>query len=107
MSLLAPLALLLGLAAAVPLWLHLRRRKVEMRLDFPAVRYLLRAEQEHARELKARNALLMFLRVAIVLLIAFAAARPLARLGGTGHGPTAMAMVLDNSMSTGAVVDGR
>ena len=107
MSLLAPLALLLGLAAAVPLWLHLRRRKVEMRLDFPAVRYLLRAEQEHARELKARNALLMFLRVAIVLLIAFAAARPLARLGGTGHGPTALAVVLDNSMSTGAVVDGR
>ncbi|MHB0964678.1 MAG: BatA domain-containing protein [Gemmatimonadaceae bacterium] len=107
MSLLAPLALLLGLAAAVPLWLHLRRRKVEMRLDFPAVRYLLRAEQEHARELKARNALLMFLRVAIVLLVAFAAARPLARLGGTGHGPTAMAVVLDNSMSTGAVVDGR
>ncbi|MBA4071432.1 MAG: hypothetical protein C0497_06275 [Gemmatimonas sp.] len=107
MSLLAPLALLLGLAAAVPLWLHLRRRKVEMRLDFPAVRYLLRAEQEHARELKARNALLMFLRVAIVLLIALAAARPLARLGGTGHGPTAMAVVLDNSMSTGAVVDGR
>lgn len=107
MSLLAPFALLLGLAAAVPLWLHLRRRKVEMRLDFPAVRYLLRAEQEHARELKARNAFLMLLRVAIVLLIAFAAARPLARLGGTGHGPTAMAIVLDNSMSTGAVVDGR
>jgi hypothetical protein len=106
-SLLAPLALLLGLAAAVPLWLHLRRRKVELRLDFPAVRYLLRAEQEHARELKARNALLMLLRVAIVLLIALAAARPLARLGGTGHGPTAMAVVLDNSMSTGAVVDGR
>ncbi len=107
MSLLAPFALLLGLAAAVPLWLHLRRRKVEMRLDFPAVRYLLRAEQEHARELKARNALLLLLRVAIVLLIAFAAARPLARLGGTGHGPTALAVVLDNSMSTGAVVDGR
>lgn len=107
MSLLAPFALLLGLAAAVPLWLHLRRRKVEMRLDFPAVRYLLRAEQEHARELKARNALLMLLRVAIVLLIALAAARPFARLGGTGHGPTALAVVLDNSMSTGAVVDGR
>jgi len=38
--LLAPLTLLLGLAAAVPLWLHLRRRKVELRVDFPAVRYL-------------------------------------------------------------------
>ncbi len=107
MSLLAPLALLLGLAAAVPLWLHLRRRKVDMRIDFPAVRYLLRAEQEHARELKVRNVLLMLLRVAIVLLIALAAARPLARLGVAGHGPTGLVLVLDNSMSTGAVVDGR
>jgi hypothetical protein len=107
MSLLAPFALLLGLAAAVPLWLHLRRRKVEMRVDFPAVRYLLRAEQEHARELKVRNVALMALRVAVVLLIALAAARPLARLGVRGHGPTALAVVLDNSMSTGAVSDGR
>ncbi len=107
MSLLAPLALLLALAAAVPLWLHLRRRKVELRVDFPAVRYLLRAEQDHARELKVRNVLLMLLRVVIVLLIALAAARPLARLGVAGHGPTALVMVLDNSMSTGAVVNGR
>jgi len=107
MSFLAPLALLLGLAAAIPLWLHLRRRKVELRVDFPAVRYLLRAEQEHARELKVRNVLLMLLRVAIVLLVALAAARPLARLGVSGHGPTALALVLDNSMSTGAVVNGR
>jgi len=107
MSFLAPLALLLGLAAVIPLWLHLRRRKVELRIDFPAVRYLLRAEQEHARELKVRNVLLMLLRVAIVLLIALAAARPLARLGVSGHGPTALALVLDNSMSTGAVMNGR
>ena len=107
MSFLAPLALLFGLAVAIPLWLHLRRRKVELRVDFPAVRYLLRAEQEHARELKVRNVLLMLLRVAIVLLVALAAARPLARLGLSGHGPTALALVLDNSMSTGAVVNGR
>lgn len=107
MSFLAPFALLLGLAAAVPLWLHLRRRKVEMRIDFPALRYLLRAEQEHARELKVRNALLMALRVLIVVLIAMAAARPLARIGAGGHGPTALVVVLDNSMSTGAMVEGR
>jgi len=106
-SLLAPFALLLGLAAAVPLWLHLRRRKVEMRVEFPAVRYLLRAERDHARELKVRNALLMLLRVAVVVLVALAAARPLARLGLSGHGPTGLVVVLDNSMSTGAVVDGR
>jgi len=49
----------------------------------------------------------MLLRVIIVLLIALAAARPLARLGVAGHGPTALAIVLDNSKSTGAVLNGR
>lgn len=107
MSLLAPLYLLLGAAALVPLLIHLLRRRIGTRLDFPAARYLARAEQEHSRSLRLRNILLMVLRVAIVLLVATAAARPVARLAGAGHGPTALAIVLDNSLSTTVVVDGR
>jgi len=49
----------------------------------------------------------MLLRVAIVLFVAIAAARPVARVAGAGHGPTALAIVLDNSLSTTVVVDGR
>ena len=49
MSFLAPFYLLLAGAAAVPLLLHLLRRRVATRVDFPAARYLLRAEQEHSR----------------------------------------------------------
>ena len=107
MSLLAPLYLLLGAAALVPLLIHLLRRRIGTRVDFPAARYLARAEQEHSRSLRLRNILLMLLRVAIVLFVATAAARPVARWAGAGHGPTALAIVLDNSLSASAVADGR
>lgn len=106
MSLLAPLYLFLGAAALVPLLIHLLRRRIGTRIDFPAARYLARAEQEHSRSLRLRNILLMLLRVATVLLVAAAAARPVMRLAGTGHGPTALAILLDNSLSTTVVVDG-
>lgn len=107
MSFLAPLWLMLGAAAAVPLLIHLLRRRLGARVDFPAARYLARAEQEHSRRLKLRNLLLMMLRVAAVILLAAAAARPVGRLGGTGHAPTAIAIVLDNSLSTSAIAGGR
>lgn len=107
MSFLAPLYLLLAGAVAIPLFLHLRRRRIENRIDFPAVRYLARAERDNVRQLKIRNLLLMFLRIATVLAIAIAAARPIGAFFGAGHVPTAMAIVLDNSLSTSAIVDGQ
>lgn len=107
MGFLAPLWLLAGAAAAVPLLIHLMRRRAGARIEFPAVRYLVRAEREHSRDLRLRNLLLMILRVAAVLLIALAAARPIVRMAGAGHAPTALAVVLDNSLSTSAVVGGR
>lgn len=102
MSFLAPWALLLAAAAAVPLLLHLLRRRTGTRVDFPAVRYLLRAEKEHAREVRMRNLLLMLLRVGIVVAVALALARPIGPLPGFGHPPAAVAIVLDNSLSSGA-----
>src|SRR6478735_514047 len=83
------------------------RRRAGARIEFPAVRYLVRAEREHSRDLRLRNLLLMILRVAAVLLIALAAAHPIIRVAGAGHAPTALAVVLDNSLSTSAVVGGR
>ena len=106
MTFLAPLYLLLGVAAGVPLLLHLLRRNIASRVDFPAARYLQRAEQEHSRSLRIRNLLLMLLRVLLVLTLAIAAARPFVAGLGVGHGPTAVAVVLDNSLSTTAVTNG-
>ncbi|MEP6691198.1 MAG: BatA domain-containing protein [Gemmatimonadaceae bacterium] len=103
---LAPMWLLGALAAAVPLLIHLMRRRIGTQVEFPAVRYLARAEREHSRKLRLRNLLLMVLRVFAVLLVAAAAARPIARVGSGGHAPTSMAIVLDNSLSSSAIVNG-
>jgi hypothetical protein len=106
-SFLAPIFLLLAGAAAVPLLLHLLRRNISARVDFPAARYLQRAEREHSRSLRIRNLLLMLLRVLLLLALAVAAAQPVVRVGiGSGHGATAVAIVLDNSLSTSAVSGG-
>lgn len=107
MSFLAPFYLLLAGAAAVPLLLHLLRRNVSARVEFPAARYLQRAEREHSRSLRLRNLLLMLLRVLLLLALALAAARPFVRGIGSGHGATAVAVVLDNSLSTTTVSGGR
>ncbi|HEY7877884.1 MAG TPA: BatA domain-containing protein, partial [Gemmatimonadaceae bacterium] len=61
---LSPLWLMAAGAAAVPLLLHLLRRRIGARVEFPAVRYLARAEREHSRKLRLRNLLLMLLRIA-------------------------------------------
>ena len=106
MSFLSPIWLVLAAAVAVPLFLHLLRRRIDMRREFPAARYLLRAEKENDRRLKLRNLLLMALRALTLLFLALAAARPIGALLGSGHVPTALAVVVDNSMSTGAIVDG-
>ncbi len=110
MTFLNPLALL-GLAAAgIPALLHLLQRRVPPELEFPAVRYLSAAERESARRLKLRHLLLLILRTTLIVVIVLAAARPLVRMQGAGggaHEPTAVVVILDNSPSSGAVVEGR
>jgi hypothetical protein len=101
-SFLAPWALVLAAAVAVPLILHLLHRRSAARVEFPALRYLERAQKERASEVRLRNLVLMLVRIGIVLALALAAARPLGLLPFGGHAPTAMVVLLDNSLSTGA-----
>lgn len=107
MTFLAPFFLGLAAFIGVPLLVHLLRRRVTRRVEFPAVRYLLQTEREHSRERAVRNRLLLILRLIAVIALVGAAARPMARLGGAGHPPIAVAIVLDQSMSTRAVINGR
>lgn len=104
MAFLAPLWLSLAVLAAVPVLLHLLRRNISARVEFPAVRYLQSAERESSRDVRAKNLWLLLLRILIVVLLALAAARPMWTRGeGT---PRALAIVLDNSLSTTALVGG-
>lgn len=104
MAFLAPFFLALAAAAGIPLLVHLLRRRVGRVVDFPAVRYLLRMEQEHSRERKLKNRILLLLRMLACIALALAAAKPIARLAGVGHSPVAVAIVIDNSMSSGLVI---
>lgn len=108
MTFLHPLALLGLAAAAIPALLHLLQRRTPPELLFPPLRYLAAAERASARRLRLRHLLLLILRTALIVALVIAAARPLvpARGGGT-HGPTAVAVILDNSPSAGAVSEGR
>jgi hypothetical protein len=99
--------LVLGAAVAVPIILHLFQRHQGPRVIFPALRYLRRAEREHATRIKLRQLMLMLLRIAAVLLLAAAAARPFARGAGSEHQPTAVAIILDNSLSSGVITGDR
>lgn len=104
---LQPLALLGLLAASIPPLLHLLNRRLPPVVPFPAVRYLTETERKHSRHLKLRNLLLLILRTLLIVLIALAAARPVARVPvGGAHEPAALGIVLDNSLSSGAVVNG-
>ena len=110
MTFLHPLALVGLAAAAIPALLHLLERRVPPEADFPPLRYLSEAERQNARRLKLRHLLLLILRTALIVLIVLAAARPLFPTQASGaslHEPTAVAVILDNSVSSGLVVDGR
>jgi hypothetical protein len=98
----------LGLAAIVPLILHLRRRQTDRRISFPALRYLSSAEDARSRSLVASDVLLLACRIGLLAALALAAAGPLLGRGGASdHTPTDLALVIDNSASTGRLVDDR
>ncbi len=100
--------LLAGLAAAaLPVLLHLVHRRQPPTVEFPAVRYLIDTTREHQRRLKLRNLLLLLLRTALILALVLAAAGPSAPIrGAPAHAPAALALIVDNSLSSGAVVQG-
>ena len=105
MVFLQPLALLLLGVALVPPLLHLFQRRRPPDVVFPSMRYLRQTEREAQRTIRLRHLLLLLLRVAAVALVALAAGRPVVPAGsGAGHEPTALVLILDHSLSSGAVV---
>ena len=76
LSFLFPAFLVGCLAAAVPVALHLLRRERLPRIPFSDIRFLQAARVEQTRRRRLREWLLLVLRVAALLLLAFAFARP-------------------------------
>ncbi|MDX1567865.1 MAG: BatA domain-containing protein [Longimicrobiales bacterium] len=104
MGFLTPLFLVAAAAVAIPVLLHLLHLRSGKRQPFPALRYLRRTEKEHARRIRLRQLLLLLLRAAAILLLVAAGARLFLPDREGDHEPTALAIVLDNTVSTGVVV---
>jgi len=103
LTFLQPAFLLGTLAAAVPVIIHLIYRRRALVHRFPAVRFLLLADKRTARKFRLNQWLLLALRVAAILLLAFVLARP--HLTGSNVQaavllpPQATVILVDNSLS--------
>lgn len=107
MSFLAPLFLLAAAALAVPLLLHLFRRREGQVQTFPALRYLQKTSRERRRIVRLRQFLLLFLRLVVLALLVLAGARLVLPLGGGDQPPAGIAIVMDNGIQTARVVGDR
>ena len=101
MGFLTPAFLLGALAVAVPIVLHFLRRERLPRVPFSDVRLLRGARVEQTRRQRLRELVLLALRVAALLLLALAFARPfVADRSAAGEGATVV--LVDTSFSVSA-----
>jgi hypothetical protein len=100
----SPAMLAWGVAAALPILIHLWSRRRYREQSWAAMQFLLAALQKNARRIQLEQWLLLAVRVAILALFALAVAQPRwagdSLLGrGSGDGPVHTVLVLDGSYS--------
>lgn len=106
MTFAAPLFLLAVLAGAIPVVLHMINRQKVKDLPFPTLIFLRLSVEKTRRRRRIQDVLLMLLRLAVLVLLAFGLARPaLTSLSSlfAGGATSAVAIVLDNSASMGMI----
>jgi hypothetical protein len=86
MGMLSPFLLACAAALAVPLWLHLRRKRRQTPVEFPSLRYLKMAAARMKRQARIEDTGLLLLRLLLVALLALAFARPVLRSDSTWFG---------------------
>jgi hypothetical protein len=101
---LSPLFLLGALAVAIPIVLHLFRRRNDPVMPFSALRFLHAVPIEQARRRRLQDLLLLALRVAALLLLAAGFARPYFETpaGASDAGVTIVAVDVSASMGDAA-----
>jgi hypothetical protein len=104
LSFLAPLMIWGSLAAGIPIALHIFYRSRYRIVPWAAMEFLLTSIQQTSRRLKFQEVLLLILRTALLLLLAFALMRPTLSLSGISSRGDAVDAVLifDTSASMGA-----
>ncbi|HZP47128.1 MAG TPA: VWA domain-containing protein [Vicinamibacterales bacterium] len=102
MSFLSPLFLVGAAAAALPILLHLLKRDPDVRVKFAAVKLLKEAPVEQTERHRLRQLLLLTLRIAALVLLALAFARPFVPDGAAAAASRATIVALDTSFSLDA-----
>lgn len=98
----APAMLFGGLAVAIPLILHFFFRARHRKVPWGPMKFLKLAIEQTSRRLRFQEWLLLALRCLVLLLLAFALARPTFSGGGAGRGDAVDAVFLfDTSFSMG------
>jgi hypothetical protein len=101
-SFLYPLFLVGAAAIAIPILLHLFRRKTDAVVEFPAVRLLQKAPVERQRRRRLRELILLALRVTALALLALAFARPYLQAAHAVVPAPVTVVALDTSLSLSA-----
>ena len=98
-----------GALAGVPILIHLLSRRRVRRVEWAAMHWLLAAMKRHQRRLRMENWLILLLRVAAIVLLGLALARPVLTEGAgvLARQKRSVYLVLDNSYSTAAKLDAR
>jgi hypothetical protein len=114
MTFLAPFFLAAAGMAVLPLVLHLMARRQTIRMPFSTIRFLMLAQKQSSTKVRMENFLLWLVRTLLMLLIAFAFAKPVARLSGhssfgslLGSSRRDVAIVWDGSYSMSYEINGR
>lgn len=90
------------LLAGVPVLLHFLVRKKPKTLLFPAYRFLILKRRSNTRNLRLKHLLLLLLRMALIILVCLALARPRLfheAIGLSREKPIAMVLIFDTSPS--------
>jgi hypothetical protein len=100
-GLLAPWFLAGALAVGLPLWLHLLRKHKTTPLPFSSLMFFERRTQSSVKHRRLRYLMLLALRVAVILLLALAFAKPYLRrsVPATSRTGEVALIAVDNSLS--------
>ncbi len=101
--------LIAGMAAVIPLLIHLFVKNKPQKIYFSSLKFLKEALEERRKKMTINQLLLLILRILIILFTIMAIARPIVKLPFSikpnYHPPTAIAYILDTSPSMDYVVN--
>lgn len=97
--------LVCGLAAAIPVFVHMIHRQNLRELPFSTLRFIRISEQKTRNKRRVQDLMLLLLRMAVLLLIAIGLANPTIRNLSNfwGGAQTSAVIILDNSASMGTI----